>query len=72
MHELLFNIFLYDMFLVLNTVYFTSYADGNSLFADVDNIKDLIQSLEEVGENLITWFSNNQMKLNPDKFHLLL
>ena len=37
-----------------------------------DNIKDVIQYLKEVGENLITWFSNNQMKLNPDKYHLLL
>ena len=26
-----------------------------------------MRSLEEIGENLITWFSNNQMEINPDK-----
>ena len=68
---LLFNIFVCDMFLILKRVYFTGYADDKNPFAVADNIKDVIQSLEEVGENLITWFSNNHMKLNPDKCHLL-
>ena len=68
----LFNIFMRGMFLILKTVYFTGYADDNTPFAVADNIKDVIRSLEEVGENRLTWFSNNQMKLNPDKCHLLL
>ena len=59
-----------DMFLVLKTVYFTGYEDDNILFAVAHNIEDVILSLEEVGQNRITWFSNNQMKLNPDKCHL--
>ena len=42
------------------------------LFAVTYNVKDVIQSLEEVHENLIAWFSNNQINLNPDKFHLRL
>ena len=60
------------MFLILKTVYFTGYADDNIPFAVVDNIKDVIRNLEEVGENLITCFSFKQMKLNPDKCHPLL
>ena len=48
-----------DMFLILKTVYITGYADDNTPFAVADNIKVLIQSLEEVGENPILWFSNN-------------
>ena len=69
---LLFSIFMCDMFLILKTVYFTGYADDNIPFAVPDNINDIIWSLEEVGENLIAWFFNNQLKLNPDKCHLLL
>ena len=42
------------------------------LFVVTDNVKDVIQSLEEVRENLIAWFSNNQINLNPAKFHLRL
>ena len=37
-----------------------------------DNIKDVIKALEEIGESLVNWFSNNEMKLNTDKCHLLL
>ena len=61
-----------DMFLILMTVYFTGYTDDDTLFVMADLIEDVIRSLEGVGENLIFWFSNNQMKLIPDKCHLLL
>ena len=66
---LLLNIFLCDIFLMLKTVYFTVNADDDTAFAVADNIKDVIRFLEDIGENriTITWFSNNQMKLNPDK-----
>ena len=60
------------MFLIFKTVYFISYTDDNTPFAVEDNIKDVMRSLKEVGENLITWFSNNQIKLNPDKCNQLL
>ena len=34
-------------------------------------ITDVIKALEKIGENLLNWFSNNGMKLNTDKSHLL-
>ena len=37
-----------------------------------DNITDVIKALEEIGEDLLNWSFNNKMKLNTDKFHLLL
>ena len=40
--SLLFTIFMFDMFLILKTVYFTSYADGNTTFALPDSIEDVI------------------------------
>ena len=62
------------MWLVLDieAAYCTGYADDNTPFAVADNIEDVKRSFEEIGENLITWFSNNQMNLNPYKCHLLL
>ena len=60
------------MFLTLNTTYVTGYADDNTSFVVRDNIADVIKALEEIGENLLNWFSNNEMKLNTDKCHLLL
>ena len=47
---LLFNIFMCDMFLILNTTFFTGYADDNSPFVDRDNIAGIIKALEEIGE----------------------
>ena len=32
----------------------------------------MIKVLEEIEENIISWFWNNQMKPNIDKCHLLL
>ena len=61
---LLFSTFICDMYLILKTVYFTDYAYDNTLFAIADNIEDVMQFLEEVNVNLISWFFNNQMKLN--------
>ena len=61
-----------DMFLILKATYFTGYADDNTPFVVRDNITDVIKALEEVGKSLVNWFSNNEMKLNTDKCHLLL
>ena len=37
-----------------------------------DNIRDVIKALEEMGEDFLNWSFNNKMKLNADKFQLLL
>ena len=60
------------MSLISNTTYFTGYADDNTPYLVRGNIADLTKALEEIGEKLVNWFSNNEMKLNTDKCHLLL
>ena len=59
------------MFLILNTTYFTGFADDSTPFVVRDNIADVIKALEQIGENLVNWFSNNKMKLNTNKCYLL-
>ena len=44
----------------------------NTPFVERDNIADVIKALGEIGENLVNWFSNNEMKLNIDKCRLIL
>ena len=66
------NIFMCDMFLILKGTSFTGYADDNTPFVVRDNITDVIKALEEIEETLVNWFSNNEMKLNTNKCHLLL
>ena len=50
----LFNIFICGIFLILKTVYFTGYVDDNTSLVVSDNIKDVIPSLEEFGEDRFT------------------
>ena len=38
----------------------------------LDISQAIIKALEKIGENLVNWFPNNEMKLNTDKRHLLL
>ena len=37
-----------------------------------DNIPDVISAYKKIGEELLIWSSDNQMKLNTDKCNLLL
>ena len=61
-----------DMFLILKATYFTGYADDNLPFVVRDNIADVTKALKKIGEDLLNWLLNNQMKLNTDKCRLIL
>ena len=68
---LLFDIFMFDIFFTVNEIDFSSYADDITPFVSGDRIEDVLDSLENASLKLFDWFSNNQMKVNPDKCHLL-
>ena len=53
-----------DMLLILKTTSFTDYVNDNTPLVTRDNTTNVIGVFEEIGENLIKWFSDNQMKLN--------
>ena len=69
---LLSNIFLTDLYFIVNSIDITDYADYNTPYAAVNDIDSLIASLEEAPRSLFTWFDNNLMKSNADKCHLLV
>ena len=69
---ILFNIFLSDLFLVVQNVDFASYADDNTIYDAGDNIDEVIFSLQESSKKLFKWFANNQMKANEGKCHLIV
>ena len=50
----------------IKKTHFTGYTDDNTPFETRDNITDVIKVLEEIVENPVNWFSNNEMKLNND------
>ena len=69
---ILFNIFLSDLFLTVDDVDIANSTDENTVYKEHENIDDLITSLQDVASKFYKWFSDNQMKGNTEKFHLLL
>lgn len=67
----LFNIFINDIFYVVNKSTIYNYADDNTLsYADY-NLQNVIQNLESDSLKMLDWFDYNLMKANPDKFQAL-
>ena len=72
LERLLFNIFLCDLFFIMNETDFASYADDNTPYRIANTIDEVIQSLEHDSMMLFQWFSDNQTKANKSKCHLLV
>ena len=69
---LLFNIFLCNLFLAIESNYFTNYADDTTPYVTANNAEEVVFKLKAITQKLFTWFSQNEMKANLDKCHLLL
>ena len=69
--QILFNIFICDLFSIVNIIDFASYAGDNTPYVIGENTKEVIAALENSSKELIQWLSNNQMKVNDNKYHLL-
>ena len=70
--SLLFNIFLPDLFFIVNSMDIGNNADDNARYTTANDTDSLIASLEEVSRSLLTWFDNNLMRSNAVKCHLLM
>ena len=45
--------------------------DDNTPYTTGNSMEEVIQKLENAAKTLFQWFSDNQMKANPDKSHVL-
>ena len=52
---LLFNIFLTDLFFILNKIDIANYADDNTPYTSSNDVNGLIKSLEEALKELFKW-----------------
>ena len=69
---LLFNIFLCDLFIIINNIDFVSYADDNTRYTTEESVEKVIHKLEIEAKSLFKPFSDNHMEFNPGKCHLLI
>ena len=52
--SLLFNIFIADLFFIVNSMNITKYADDNTPYVTANDVDSLIASLEETSKSLLT------------------
>ena len=69
---LLFNIFICDLFLFFPDINIVGYADDNTPYSLGQKEDEVLNEIKSASEKLFSWFKANYMKVNPDKFHLLL
>ena len=71
LEPLSFNIFFCDLFLIMQNIDIASYADDNTPYTIGNSIDEVIQKIKNAAQTCFQWFSDNQMKTNPDKCHFL-
>ena len=69
---LFFNIFICDLFFDDIDIDLANYADDMTPYAYDLELDKVIESLEKNIDKLFHWFSDNFLKANPDKCHLLI
>ena len=69
---LLFNIGICHLFCIIEDCDIANYADDNTPFLSGKNVEEVFNSLENVSSNLFQWFTENELKGNESKCHLLI
>ena len=69
---LLFNIYINDLLLFIQDSDICNYADDTTIYTCNKSIDNIVHMLENDCAIALKWFANNFMKLNADKWHLLV
>ena len=69
---LLFNIYINDLFYILEQTYVFNYADDTTLYACNQYLNELLLDLEHDSLLAGQWFEDNYMKLNEEKCHYII
>ena len=69
---LLFDVFMNDIFLFVRYTNICNYADDTTIFACHPILETIVRQLETDGTVVAKWFSDNYLKLNDVKFHLMM
>ena len=69
---LLFNFYLNDLFFFLKDVGICNFADDTTTYISDKSLENVLKSLEKNSMLAIRLFENNYMKLNTDKYYLIV
>ena len=66
------NIFTNDIFWFANHTNICNYADDTTVFACHSDLGTVIRQLQDDCSVIVKWFSDNILKLNDEKCHLMV
>ena len=69
---LFFNIYINDLLLSIQETELCSYADDTTIYTCDMHLENVISRLANDSQIIIEWFSNNYMKLNEEKCHVMV
>ena len=66
------SIYICNLFFIIEDCDVADYADGNILYLSWKNVEEVLNGLGNVCSNLFQWFTENKLKWNASKWHLLI
>ena len=72
LEPLFINIDIRNLFFITKDCDIANYEDHNTPYLSGKNVEDILNGLENVSSNLSQWFTENELKENVSKCHLLL
>ena len=69
---LLFNIFINDIFLIIEQSDICNFADDNTLYSRGERLTEIKENLVSETKSILNWFRLNYLKASPGKFQFLI
>ena len=69
---LLFNIFINDIFMIIEQSDICNFADDNTLYSCGERLTDIKENLVSDTKRILNWFRLNSLKANPGKFQFMI
>ena len=69
---ILFNVFINDLYMLLNSSNLFNFAGDNTISAFSETFEGLVSILQTETEKSLDWMENNDMIVNPDKFDAII
>ena len=68
---LLFNTYIFDLFFDVRDLEYASFANGTTTYNCLPEMILILEKLEKSIQSMLDWFSENILKVNTDKCHLI-
>ena len=69
---LVFNLFIYDLFLSIARTNICNFADDNTIYSSNINLQTILKDIKYDMQYILKWFKVNSLKLNSKKFKFMI